>query len=97
MGRRRLGGHGRGPQGQKRGPHQGRTGHCHAVNPRAHDGERTVMGPGETPRAFSQKEVEAMRGTTSENLSMNDSRPIDVLFVVSPTNAQASYMPFYYL
>jgi len=46
----RLGGHGRGPQGQKQRPPQGRTGHGHAAHRRAHHGERTVMGPGEAAR-----------------------------------------------
>lgn len=32
-----------------------------------------------------------------ENPRMNDNRSVDVLFVVSPTNAREFYMPFYYL
>ena len=32
-----------------------------------------------------------------ENSRMNDNQQIDILFVVSPTNAREPYMPFYYL
>ena len=62
----RLGGHGRGPQVQKRrNPLQGRTEHGHAAHRRAHHGERTVMGPGEAPWPLNQKEVKKMSCTTS--------------------------------
>ena len=63
--RRRPGGHGGGPQGQKRRPSQGRVGPRHAAPRRTDHGKRVVVGPGEAPRPFSQKEVEEMSCTAS--------------------------------
>lgn len=38
-----------------------------------------------------------MEGHFPENRRKNDNQQVDILFVVSPTNAREPYMPFYYL